>query len=229
MRIEQIKELYPPGTIFFPAHLHYSEDTYSNPHYQIKVEEGDTFYEIETGGDIYMKTHDERNLYWNPIVFYKNEYAKVLRDGVAISPTAIVSSPTISIEKKDLGDIDFLEDYPEILDRLIVLSRDNSLTPFIETRHAGTSNGGFNWDGTDEGYDFWDTIMSNRNPEHFYTVYPKETVEKVDKEPDIPPHYLHKYDDDYPGSRRSAMVSKPTKTKILPLVSMIEVKTRRII
>ena len=50
--------------------------------------------------------------------------------------------------------------------------RDESV--FEKDIYAGYSSGGFNWDETKEGFDFWDIIISHSNTDHFYTLYPKQ-------------------------------------------------------
>lgn len=38
---------------------------------------------------------------------------------------------------------------------------------------SGKLNGGFDWDQSTEGRDFWNKILREGKIEHFYTVYPK--------------------------------------------------------
>lgn len=79
----------------------------------------------------------------------------------------------------DLGSIEFLRNYPEILNKLKESSSDKSLLPFINSCYVSKARGGFNWDESVEGQDFWNTIIDNENPEYYYTKYPKNIVTSV--------------------------------------------------
>ncbi len=145
---------------------------------------------------------------------------------------------------KDLGDIQFLEFHPKILDRIVELSIAQSIEPFIKNRTAGRSEKGFIHSSSPEGDIFWTNVLHSRNPEHFYTKYPREEVSigymttasvgstgnssftKGDKEPshsfNVSPRILH-------GVMYNNSVITP-KTKKQPIqVEMIPVKQRRII
>lgn len=75
---------------------------------------------------------------------------------------------------KNLGKIEFLRDHPQILEKLIERSRDKSLLPFIKDRNCDDETGGFSWSLTEEGDNFWSKILYRKEPDHFYTLYPKE-------------------------------------------------------
>ena len=72
---------------------------------------------------------------------------------------------------EDLGDIEFLRDHPEIRRVLIIKSRNFSLEPFIKNRYADFKDGGFAWREASEGHSFWDIVLGEKNPIHFYTKY----------------------------------------------------------
>ena len=43
---------------------------------------------------------------------------------------------------------------------------------------SGRSDGGFYWDITSEGEDFWDDVIRNMNFELFFDVYPRKYESK---------------------------------------------------
>lgn len=60
----------------------------------------------------------------------------------------------------NLGTIEYLRNYPHILDHIIFRSRDKSLEPFIEKNTASVFRGGFYWRDSEEGFHFWKKILS---------------------------------------------------------------------
>lgn len=74
---------------------------------------------------------------------------------------------------KDLGDVEFLRNHPTILKMLIERSSAKSLDPFIKNRRASVYSRGFSWRFSQGGWDFWDEVLGEKNPDHFYTLYPK--------------------------------------------------------
>lgn len=56
----------------------------------------------------------------------------------------------------------------EIRKAMIERSRSKSPIPFIKSISCDSSTGGFTWDQTEEGYEFWDNIISNRDFDSFY-------------------------------------------------------------
>lgn len=74
-----------------------------------------------------------------------------------------------SIEElhSNLGDIEFLREHPLILHKLIELSRDKSLAPFINNKASGYDEGGIDWEGESSGGYPWNQIMAG-NIDAFY-------------------------------------------------------------
>lgn len=64
MTIEQIKILFPPGTVFYPAHL--SGDSSDKDYITVKEGEG---FEMQTNGTIQLDTR-RRDLPWVPVVYH---------------------------------------------------------------------------------------------------------------------------------------------------------------
>lgn len=85
---------------------------------------------------------------------------------------------------KDLGKIEFLREHPQILERLVEVSKAKSLEPFIKDKYAGSfyDEGGFIWEKSEEGDRFWRNILEHEDPNHFYTVYPKKENKLVFEE-----------------------------------------------
>lgn len=50
---------------------------------------------------------------------------------------------------------------------------------FIAQLSAGKPEGGFTWEKTVEGHDFWKNILIHGNFKSFYEMYPKKTYPKV--------------------------------------------------
>jgi len=73
---------------------------------------------------------------------------------------------------ENLGQIEFLREHPQILEKLIEHSRDKSLEPFILKKEATYFYGGFFWNNSDEGYDIWDNVMIG-NTQPFYDFHAK--------------------------------------------------------
>ena len=85
-------------------------------------------------------------------------------------------------EISNLGDIEFLRGYPDILEKIKSLSRDKSLRAFVNDKHALDYEGGFTWADTEEykkDSTFWSEILTNNNPEYYYTLYPKDGSTKI--------------------------------------------------
>lgn len=74
---------------------------------------------------------------------------------------------------EDLGEIEFLREHPKILIKLIERSRDKSLEPFIYTIYSFETSGGFSWEESVEGYDFWQDILQREDLNTFYERYPR--------------------------------------------------------
>lgn len=45
---------------------------------------------------------------------------------------------------------------------------------FIEHIKAGALSYGFTWDIAKEGHNFWANILTHKDINHFYTIYPKK-------------------------------------------------------
>lgn len=75
---------------------------------------------------------------------------------------------------EDLGEIEFLRDHPKIIKRIIELSVNKSIQPFIKNSCASYDEGGFSWADTIEKETFWANILGGNNDvEYFYTKYNK--------------------------------------------------------
>jgi hypothetical protein len=81
---------------------------------------------------------------------------------------------------KDLGQIEFLREHPMILEKLIERSRDKSLEPFIKSLDATYEYGGFEWEGSEEGFSLWEKVR-NGYTDAFYERYPR--IEQPQTEP----------------------------------------------
>ncbi len=73
----------------------------------------------------------------------------------------------------DLGDIEFLRNYPEILEDIKQRSSNKTLDVYIKNRLSDQMAGGFNWTTSKEGHPFWKKVIEDRNPQHYYTLYPR--------------------------------------------------------
>lgn len=73
----------------------------------------------------------------------------------------------------DLGEIQFLADYPEILCRLIDLEVNHRLAPFFQSVKVGGTGRGFVWSDTPEGWDFWHQVLVAQRPAVYYERYPE--------------------------------------------------------
>lgn len=71
---------------------------------------------------------------------------------------------------EDLGEIEFLREHPLILSELIKRSVDLSLKIYTLSCYAPKSMGGFNWHDTEEGFDFWDSVINDKNIDLFYEL-----------------------------------------------------------
>lgn len=142
-------------------------------------------------------------------------------------------------QQENLGDIEFLRNYPEILDRIKELSKHNDLYALTVNRYEGYEGGGFQWENSPEGHEFWNDIIGNENISLFYEKYPKQTGWKTYSDDVIQEERLsldkpatlsidsevHKDIDVY----KDIPSPKKIEKKKIPQVEMIEVKQRRII
>ncbi len=189
--IEQMKQLYPPGTFIIPAHLQHNVLSSGSKRiikeYVIRIDESDFYYQ---GDDIYVRKTSMNKGGWNNCIYesMSKTLSAIITDMSNLD--AIISSentriPSLSdltsiVEESkiptNLGDIEFLRSYPDILDKLVERSDSKSLEPLISLRTSG-----FTWSLTSEGSTFWSTVLMNRNPEYYYTKYPKpsSTVNKI--------------------------------------------------
>lgn len=77
---------------------------------------------------------------------------------------------------KNLIEIEFLREHPQILQKLIDYSESKSLEPFVRCYGASEHDGGFHWSRTSEGKDFWSKVLTHRDTNHFYKKYPKISI-----------------------------------------------------
>lgn len=95
----------------------------------------------------------------------------------------------IIISEKDLvGD---LSDFPlEIVCRMVynaVLegnSYDKSKKAFADSAVVSKYNGGFNWDRSSEGFDFWNSVIISEDFKNYFNKYPKCKGEYIIEESD---------------------------------------------
>jgi hypothetical protein len=77
MSIEEIKKIFTAGTVFVPAHLKPTKNFINNK-YHIKVHELDTFVYDDDIYKIILVPHDDRQLYYRPIVSIGNDIAYII-------------------------------------------------------------------------------------------------------------------------------------------------------
>lgn len=75
--------------------------------------------------------------------------------------------------------IEDLKGFPiYIVNKMIEYQTDQGNDPDVDVFRYSASesceNGGFDWDGTKEGFDFWEEIIEYRNFDHFLTIYKDE-------------------------------------------------------
>ncbi len=59
----------------------------------------------------------------------------------------------------------------DVRDKMIEKGYGHSPIPYILSLTASESNGGFNWDDSDEGWNFWNQIIEDRNFDLFYKQF----------------------------------------------------------
>lgn len=91
----------------------------------------------------------------------------------------------------DLGDIEFLRNHPTIIARLLVLCN-GDISSLGANRHSIDVEGGFLWGNTKEGAAFWNEILGNKKPEHFYGGSPFDNLEEEIIIPALPKDYTPK-------------------------------------
>lgn len=81
------------------------------------------------------------------------------------------------VEQSDLvGDI---ENFPiEVVEKMIEEQVKQGNCPNVEVFQNGITtdahNGGFHWENTEDGYDFWEDVIDNDNFDVFFAKYPKK-------------------------------------------------------
>lgn len=71
----------------------------------------------------------------------------------------------------DLGAIEYLRDYPHILEHIKFRSIIKSLDPFIKDVYSNITEGGFDWDRSIESFYFWSKILNNYSYERGLNFY----------------------------------------------------------
>lgn len=90
-------------------------------------------------------------------------------------------------EAKLQGDIENL--HIEIVKRMLYeqMLQDNEIDieVFIDSADADLTDGGFDWDETDAGYEFWDEVLCKGNHHLFYLKYPHVTSTVIEESLDL--------------------------------------------
>lgn len=64
----------------------------------------------------------------------------------------------------------------KMLERQVEQGNPKSVAVFEKEIIANKDGGGFNWDDTEEGLDFWVRVLMENNFDFFFNVYPKSDI-----------------------------------------------------
>ena len=144
------------------------------------------------------------------------------------------------VKKEDLkGEI---KDFPiEIVQRMIDYQveqgNEADVKVFQRKNYSASYLGGFSWDNTVEGFDFWDDVINDKEFYVFFNKYPKDgkldtehPKENLHTETSNEPHLIYSYED-YKNSKKdrclsSKMDSLSEKTTRLMALSLNFNKTK---
>ena len=113
------------------------------------------------------------------------------------------------IEKDLIGEIKDLpiEVVQKMIDCQVLQGNEANITVFQKNNNATKSNGGFDWNKTEEGDTFWNDIVNDKKFDVFFNKYPKKELEGVNEQISNEPHLLYSYED-YKNGKRSPSVNE---------------------
>ena len=144
------------------------------------------------------------------------------------------------VKKEDL--IGEIKDFPievvqKMVDYQVEQGNKADITVFQIRNYSYISLGGFSWDNTVEGFDFWDDVINDKEFYVFFNKYPKDgkldtehPKENLHTETSNEPHLIYSYED-YKNSKKdrclsSKMDSLSEKTTRLMALSLNFNKTK---
>lgn len=94
--------------------------------------------------------------YWKDILIYK-DFSKVNREDIELSELSIVGGDLSGIDRKIIL---------RMLKNQKKQGNPEDITVFEKCRTATKELGGFNWDETEEGFEFWDEVLTGKRSSH---------------------------------------------------------------